>query len=340
MKPYIYGKRNLIHIINIRETLKGILRARAFIARLVAQGQEVLFVGTKRQAKEVIRAEASRVGAPYVAERWLGGTLTNFQTIRSRLSRLEELERLEATGELRQFSKKMVSTLTREKRKIARNLEGIRRMDRLPGALVVVDVRREHIAVKEAKKLGIPTICLIDTDSDPDYADIPIPCNDDAMRVIELIIHELADAVEEGRRARPVGPEAEPAKRVSRLREIGEPGAEPPVPEAEPAEQAPPRPAEVPAEAGAGGQGTEAGPAEPAGQQAAVPGPATEASPSPPPGESTGAGAEQAATANAGPADNSAEAQRGEAGPQQQAGEADGEDQQLPPGSGQQGQQP
>ncbi len=202
MQPYIFGKRNTIHVIDIKETLRGLLRAKAFISRVVAEGKDVLFVGTKRQARAIVMAEATRSGMHYVADRWLGGALTNFRTIRSRLARLEELEALEADGKLQQYSKKMISTLTREKRKIKRNLEGIRRMNRLPGALVIVDVRREHIAVKEAKKLNIPTVCLIDTDSDPDFADIPIPGNDDAIRAIELVMHELADAIEEGKRAR------------------------------------------------------------------------------------------------------------------------------------------
>lgn len=208
MEPYIFGRRNSIHIIDVKETLKGLLRAKAFLTRVVSQGRDVLFVGTKRQARGVIVAEASRVGMHYVADRWLGGTLTNFRTIRSRLARLEELEGLEESGELARYSKKMISKLTREKDKIKRNLEGIRRMVRLPGALVVVDVRREHIALNEARKLGVPTICLIDTDSDPDFADIPIPGNDDALRVIELVVSELAEAVLEGIRGR----SAEPAE--------------------------------------------------------------------------------------------------------------------------------
>jgi small subunit ribosomal protein S2 len=148
------------------------------------------------------------VGMPFVTERWLGGTLTNFKTIRSRLARLEELERLEATGEINNFSKKMKSTIDRERRKIARNLDGIRGMTRLPGALVILDVAREHIAVREARKLNIPTVCLVDTDGDPDCADIVIPGNDDAMRSVELVVRELADAVEEGKRGRAAPAEA------------------------------------------------------------------------------------------------------------------------------------
>lgn len=203
MAPYIFGKRNSIHIIDIRETVRGLLRAKKFLAAVVAAGHDVLIVGTKRQAREVVGKQAKRVGMPHVTERWLGGTLTNFKTIRSRLARLEELERLETTGEINNFSKKMKATIDRERRKITRNLEGIRGMTRVPGALVILDVAREHIALREAKKLGIPTVCLVDTDGDPDMADIVIPGNDDAMRSVELIVRELADAIGEGKRGRP-----------------------------------------------------------------------------------------------------------------------------------------
>lgn len=203
MRPYIFGKRNTIHIIDIRETVKGLLRARKFLTKVVSEGKDVLFVGTKRQARPNIVAQAERVDMPYVAERWLGGTLTNFRTIRSRLTRLEELEAAELDGTALQYSKKMIASRTRELRKIKRNLDGIRKMNKLPGALVVIDSHREHNAVMEARKLHIPTVCLIDTDSDPDYADLPIPGNDDAMRSILAILTHLADAVEEGKRARP-----------------------------------------------------------------------------------------------------------------------------------------
>ena len=206
MKPYIFGKRNTIHIIDLRETVKGLLRAKKFVVSIVAKGGDVLFVGTKRQARPHIVAHATRVGMPHVTERWLGGTLTNFRTIRERLSRLEELEAAEADGTALEYSKKMIASRARELRKIKRNLDGIRNMTKRPRALVVIDVHREHNAVREAKKLKIPTVCLIDTDSDPDFADLPIPGNDDAMRAIELIVSELADSVEEGLRARKAPP--------------------------------------------------------------------------------------------------------------------------------------
>ncbi len=199
MKPYILSKHNTVHLINIRETIKGLLRARKFITQVVAGNKDVLFVGPKRQAKPAIEAHAKRVGMPYVADRWLGGTLTNFRTIRSRLARLEELERLEESGQLYSESKKTIARWTRERKKILRNLVGIRKMAELPGALVIIDARHERNAILEAKKLGIPTICLIDTDSDPDLAALPIPGNDDAIRAIELIVADLADAVEAGK---------------------------------------------------------------------------------------------------------------------------------------------
>lgn len=208
MQPYIYGKRNTIHIIDIRETVKGLLRAKRFIAQTVAKGEDVLFVGTKRQARLQVETQARRVSMPFVTERWLGGTLTNFRTIRSRLARLEELERAEADGTALEYSKKMISARSRELTKIKRNLEGIRTMSRLPGALIIIDVHRELNAVREAKKLGIPTVCLIDTDSDPDFADIPIPGNDDAIRAIDVVLMHLSDAVDEGRKGRRA---AEPA---------------------------------------------------------------------------------------------------------------------------------
>lgn len=203
MAPYIFGKRNGIHIIDIRETIKGLLRSKKFLGAMVAQGSDVLLVGTKRQARETVAKQAQRVGMHYVNERWLGGTLTNFKTIRSRLARLEELESYETTGRIAALTKKERAMVDRERKKITRNLDGIRRMTRLPGVLVVLDVRREYIALKEARKLGIPTICLVDTDSDPDSADIVIPGNDDAMRAIDIIVTQLADAIEEGKRSRP-----------------------------------------------------------------------------------------------------------------------------------------
>jgi len=235
MRPFIYGKRNLIHIVDLRETVRGLLRAYKFLAKVASRGSLVLFVGTKRQAKEAIEREAARSGMPYVNERWLGGTLTNYRTIRDRLKRLQELEAmwlphgekpqnvdmvaymktmLNESGKLelhkapenalvRTYSKKMVSQLNRELTKITRNLSGIREMNRLPDAMVIIDPKREDIAIKEAQRMGVTTVALIDTDSDPDLIDLPIPGNDDSIRSIELILKKLADAVLEGKASLP-----------------------------------------------------------------------------------------------------------------------------------------
>ena len=206
MKPYIYGKRNLIHIIDLKETVRGLLRATKFFHRIASSGGLILFVGTKRQAAETINEECTRGGMPFVTERWLGGTLTNFRTIRSRLQRLEELETILDGEQGLSYSKKMISTLTRERRKIERNLSGIRSMTRLPEALMVIDPRREHIAVAEARKLGLKVVALLDTDCDPDLIDLPIPGNDDSMRSIELVMKRLIDAILEGKAAAPPEP--------------------------------------------------------------------------------------------------------------------------------------
>ena len=207
MGPYIYGKRNSVHIIDIKETIKGLLLAKKLVTRVVASGKDVCFVGTKRQAKSVLEQRVTDVGMHWVTERWLGGTLTNFRTIRSRLKRLEELESIAETDNFESYSKKMESQLRREMKKIKRNLDGIRRMDKLPGVMVVIDVNREVNALREAKKLGIPTICLIDTDGDPDLVDIPIPGNDDSMRAIDAVVRELCAAVADGKTQRATTPE-------------------------------------------------------------------------------------------------------------------------------------
>jgi len=198
MKPYIWGQRNRIHIIDIRETVRGLLLAKKFITRTVASGRDVCFVGTKRQAKGSVEHYATEVGMPWVVERWLGGTLTNFRTIRERLKRLVELEQLVESGEIESYSKKMTSQLMREKRKITRNLQGIRNMNKLPGAIVAIDTNRETNALREARTLRIPTIALIDTDGNPGDCDIPVPGNDDSMRSIDVVMREFAAAVRDG----------------------------------------------------------------------------------------------------------------------------------------------
>ncbi len=195
MAPFIYTKRGNIHIIDVKKTLAGLLIAKQLLMRVVASGKDVVFVGTKRQAQKTVEAAAKKCGMHYVSQRWLGGTLTNFRTIRSRLQRLEQLEAMDESGALEKESKKQASRLKRQMRKIKANLEGIRRMSQLPGAMVVVDARKEHLALREAAKLGIPTIGIIDTDSDPDTLDVAIPANDDSIRAVDLMINELADAV-------------------------------------------------------------------------------------------------------------------------------------------------
>lgn len=266
MKPYIFGKRNLIHVINIKETLRGLLLAKKFLARVVGQGKDVVIVGTKRQARKSVQERADEVKMHWVIDRWLGGTLTNFREIRKRVGRLEQLEQLEADGMLDAYSKKEGASLRREMRKIHRNLGGIRRMTQLPGAVVVIDQRREMIAVREAIKMKIPVICLLDTDSDPDLVDIPIPGNDDAMRGIDIIVRELCSAVREGvvgrtdkadkaepasrrRSARPTMGRADPGMEDGATVAAGEetsaapqPDSEPPAPEPQPTAAAAPTP--------------------------------------------------------------------------------------------------
>jgi small subunit ribosomal protein S2 len=198
MAPFIHGRRNLIHVIDLRETLRGILRAQNLLYHMAAEGSSILWVGTKRQVKGVISDAGERAGMPVVTERWIGGTLTNFSVIRSRLKRLEELERMEDDGSTSQLSKKMISSLRRQRRKIHRNLGGIREMNGMPGAMVVVDPARELNAVREARRMGLVVIGLLDTDCDPSKVDIVIPGNDDALKSVRLLIDQLVSAVEEG----------------------------------------------------------------------------------------------------------------------------------------------
>lgn len=198
MEPYIFAKRNRVHIIDLRKTVAAIVEAYHFLRKVVREGGTVLYVGTKRQAKETVRREAGRVGMPFVSERWLGGTLTNLSTIRLQIRRLEELERIEQSAELARYSKKALASFRREKRRVVRNLEGIRTMMDVPQVLLVVDPGTEHIAVKEARKLRIPVVAMLDTDADPEPIDIPIPANDDAMRSVDLVLERLTDGITRG----------------------------------------------------------------------------------------------------------------------------------------------
>jgi small subunit ribosomal protein S2 len=202
MKAYIFGERNGIYIIDLAKTAKLFREAEQFATTLAAEGKTVLFVGTKRQAQDAIAEEAQRSGMFFVNQRWLGGLLTNFTTIQRSLARLRDLEAMETDGRYETLSKKEIAQLEKEKRKLQKNLEGIRHMSRLPDALFVVDTRKEKIAVDEARKLKIPVIGVVDTNCDPDEVDFVIPGNDDALRAIRLFASRIADAVVSGRGVR------------------------------------------------------------------------------------------------------------------------------------------
>jgi small subunit ribosomal protein S2 len=202
MKRFIFTERNGIYIIDLQQTLGYIDNAYEFVKQTVAHGGSILFVGTKRQAQEVVAEQAQRVGMPYVNQRWLGGMLTNFQTVHKRLQRLKELEDMEQTGMLVSLSKKEQLVLSREKAKLERSLGGIRDMQKVPSAVWIVDTKKEHIAVGEARKLGIPVVAILDTNCDPDEVDYKIPGNDDAIRSAALLTRVIADAVAEGLMAR------------------------------------------------------------------------------------------------------------------------------------------
>ncbi|RTZ58465.1 MAG: 30S ribosomal protein S2 [Gammaproteobacteria bacterium] len=203
MKPYIFGARNKIHIINLEQTLPLYEEAHNFVGRLAAQGGKILFVGTKRQARNVIREEASRCDSPYVNYRWLGGMLTNFKTIKMSITRLEELIAMEQDGSLDKLVKKEKLTLQREREKLERSLGGIKDMKGLPDALFVIDIENEKIAVSEARKLKIPVVAVVDTNCNPNDVDYVIPGNDDSIRAIRLYCAGIADAVLEGRNSAP-----------------------------------------------------------------------------------------------------------------------------------------
>jgi small subunit ribosomal protein S2 len=202
MKEYIFGERNGIYIIDLGKTVKLFKEAEDFVTNLAAEGKTILFVGTKRQAQDVIAEEAVRCGMYHVNQRWLGGLLTNFNTIQRSLSRLRDLEAMITDGRYDTLSKKEVARLEKERRKLEKNLEGIRGMARLPDAVFIVDTRKEQIAVDEARKLKIPIIGIVDTNCDPDEVDFRIPGNDDALRAIRLFAARIADAVNAGRGVR------------------------------------------------------------------------------------------------------------------------------------------
>ncbi len=206
MAPYIFGERNKIHIINLEKSLPLAREAYAFVKATVADGGTVLFVGTKRAARDAIRTHASRCGMPFVSQRWLGGMLTNYKTIRQSVKRLLTLEQMAADGAFEGLTKKEILGLKREQEKLERSLGGIKEMKSLPDAIFVVDVDHEDIAVREAHKLGIPVVAIVDTNCSPDDVDYVIPGNDDAMRAIELYAALIADAVDDGRASLPEVP--------------------------------------------------------------------------------------------------------------------------------------
>jgi small subunit ribosomal protein S2 len=206
MAEFIFGERNKIHIINLDRTVPLYKQASEFIRKLVADGGTLLFVGSKRAAREAMAAEAVRCGMPYVTQRWLGGMLTNFKTIRQSIKRLKSLEEITEPGAVTEFTKKEILRLTREKEKLEKTLGGIKNMDALPTAVFLIDVGHEEIAVREARKLGIPVIAIVDTNCSPELIDYPIPGNDDAMRAIQLYAEGIADAVIDGKASIPEVP--------------------------------------------------------------------------------------------------------------------------------------
>lgn len=199
MKPYIFTERNGVYIVDLQKTVKGLEKAYDFLREVSKGGGTVLFVGTKRQAQETIREEALRSGMHYINQRWLGGLLTNFPTIRKRVTRMVELQKMEEEGSYEKMPKKEVVQLRKIREKLEKYLLGIREMKEAPDALFVIDPRREEIAIREARKLGIPVIAIVDTNCDPEIIDFPIPGNDDAIRAIKLMTKLMADAVVEGR---------------------------------------------------------------------------------------------------------------------------------------------
>lgn len=202
MKEFIFGERNGIYIIDLGKTARKFREAEQYVQSMAAEGRTLLFVGTKRQAQDAVAEEAQRCGMYYVNERWLGGLLTNFTTIQRSLGRLRDLEAMTVDGRYETLSKKEIARIEKEKRKLQRNLDGIRQMTRLPDMLFIVDTRNEQIAVDEARKLKIPVIGIVDTNCDPDQVDYPIPGNDDALRAIRLFASRIADAVLQGRNLR------------------------------------------------------------------------------------------------------------------------------------------
>ncbi|MBL8007641.1 MAG: 30S ribosomal protein S2 [Ignavibacteria bacterium] len=198
MRKYIFMERNGIHIIDLKKTLQLLEDTCNAISKISTEGKKILFVGTKKQAKQIIKDQAEKCGAYYVSERWLGGMLTNFNTVRKSIKKLTNIQKMETDGTIDKFVKKERLILSRDKEKLEKVLNGIVNMTRLPGAIFVVDIKKEHIAISEAKKLNIPVYAIVDTNCDPDLVDYPIPANDDAVKSIEIITRAISDAVLEG----------------------------------------------------------------------------------------------------------------------------------------------
>jgi small subunit ribosomal protein S2 len=223
MRPYIFMERNGIHVIDVKKTQALLDEVADSITAMASRKRYILFVGTKKQARDVVTEEAKRCGMPFVTERWLGGMLTNFQTIRQSIRRMEAIAKMQEDGTLAQLKKKERLMRSRELEKLQRTLSGIAQMPRLPDAVFVVDIKREHIAVSEARRLGIPVIALVDTNCDPDLVDFPIPANDDALRSIRLITRVVADAVIEGIKAGEIEQEEAAAEKEKIEQEENEP---------------------------------------------------------------------------------------------------------------------
>jgi len=219
MAPYIFMEQNGIHIIDLKKTESRLEEAKAAAKNIAKSGRRILFVSTKKQAKEIVSTEAAKAGMPHVTERWLGGMLTNFQTVRRSIKRMQVIDKMATDGTFERLNKKERLMLDREKIKLARVLGGIEEMTKLPGALFVVDIKREHLAISEAQRLGIPVIALVDTNSDPTLVNYPIPGNDDASKSIELIVSELASAISEGTAARKKEKQIEEAKNQEKAAE-------------------------------------------------------------------------------------------------------------------------
>lgn len=198
MSPYIFMERNGIHIIDLNKTQKLLDEAARVAKQLAVSGRKILFVATKKQAKEIVETEARRINMPFVTERWLGGMLTNFATVRRSIKRMKNIEKMKSDGTFERINKKERLMLTREQTKLEKVLGGIADLNRLPSALFVVDIKKEHIAIAEARKLGIPTIAMVDTNSNPNLVDFPIPANDDAAKSVSLVINTISGAIAEG----------------------------------------------------------------------------------------------------------------------------------------------